>query len=44
MLGISNHTIVGFIKKKLAMMLKKSYRRFSSQLCYKICNFSRHDA
>ena len=33
MAGISNHTIVDFNEKKLAMMLKKICRRFSFQLC-----------
>ena len=43
MAGILNHTIVDFIEKKIAMMLKKFYRHFSFQLCYKIYNFSQHD-
>ena len=43
MAGISNHTIVDFIEKKLMMMLKKLCQRFSFQLCYKIYNFSQHD-
>ena len=43
MVVISNHAIVDFIEKKLAMMLKKICRHFSFQLCYKIYNFSQHD-